>query len=177
MAVKIKLGRPTTSIRDIFANARVKRLLRYALAGAALVVLFFMGIAAYYYHRYELVVDKRLTQPLFANTAKIYAAPREVRVGQKLTVNGVAQELRQAGYTDATETHASAMGTFQERPGSIYIHPGPQSYHTQDGATINFSPTGLVTKRSPSVKMYLNCRTRLWARSGKPAWRWSRPRY
>ncbi len=148
MAVKIKLGRPTTSIRDIFANARVKRFLRYALAGAALVVLFFMGIASYYYHRYELVVDKRLTQPLFANTAKIYAAPREVRVGQKLTVNGVAQELRQAGYTDTTETHASAMGTFQERPGSIYIHPGPESYHTQDGATINFSPSGLVTSIS-----------------------------
>ncbi len=97
-------------------------------------------------------MDKRLTQPLFANTAKIYAAPREVRVGQKLTVHGVAQELRQAGYTDATENHASSMGTFQERPGSIYIHPGPESYHTQDGATINFSPSGLVIEHLPATR-------------------------
>jgi penicillin-binding protein 1B len=132
----------------MLASPKAKRLLRYALAGVALVVLFFMGIAAFYYHRYEQIVDKRLTQPLFANTAKIYAAPREVRVGQKLTVKGVAQELRQAGYTDATENHASSMGTFQERPGSIYIHPGPESYHTQDGATINFSSSGLVTSIS-----------------------------
>ena len=31
-------------------------------------------------------MDERLKQPIFANTAKIYAAPREVRPGQKLTV-------------------------------------------------------------------------------------------
>ena len=38
------------------------------------------------YVKYQSIVDARLQQPIFANTAKIYAAPREVRPGQKLTV-------------------------------------------------------------------------------------------
>ncbi len=35
----------------------------------------------------------------FEQTAKIYAAPKEVRVGQKLTPQTIAQELRDAGYS------------------------------------------------------------------------------
>ena len=160
MAVKIKLGRPTNSVRDILAKPQVKRLLRYGLAAAALVVLFVMGMAAYYYHRYEQMVDKRLTQPLFANTAKIYAAPREVRVGQKLTVQWSGPGASTGRIHRLHGTHVSAMGTFQERPGSIYIHPGPESYHTQDGATINFSPSGLVTA-SPATRTSRSPRTSL----------------
>jgi len=38
-------------------------------------------------------------QPIFASTAKIYAAPREVRPGQKLTIRLIANELREAGYS------------------------------------------------------------------------------
>ena len=59
-------------------------------------------------------------------------------------MKGVAQELRQAGYTDATENHESPLGTFQEHATSIYIRPGAQSFHTQDGATISFA-NGLVS--------------------------------
>ena len=45
------------------------------------------------------IVDQRLAAgPLFANTAQIYAAPNEVRTGQKLTAASIAQDLRAAGY-------------------------------------------------------------------------------
>jgi penicillin-binding protein 1B len=147
LAVRIKLGRPSGSAGKFFASDLGRKTLRVAFASMAAVVLVLIGIAAFYYYRYEKIVDKRLTQPLFATTAKIYAAPREVRVGQKLTVNAVAQELRQAGYSDSSENHASGMGRFEERADSIYIHPGPESYHSQDGATVNISK-GLVTQIS-----------------------------
>ncbi len=59
-------------------------------------------IFGFLYFKYQRIVDDRLKQPIFANTAKIYAAPREVRPGQKLTVHLIANELREAGYTPAT---------------------------------------------------------------------------
>ncbi len=80
---------------------------------------------------------------MFANTAQVYAAPREVRIGQKFAASAIAQELRQAGYSSTSE-----LGQYQLRSGypssqqntsgaeSIKIKPGPQSYHSPDGATI-----------------------------------------
>ena len=147
LPVKIKLGRPGTSVRSFFSSKPAKQAVKILLGGVTTVLLVLIGIASFYYYRYEQIVDKRLTQPLFASTAKIYAAPREVRVGQKLTVNALAQELRQAGYGRSSDSRASQMGNYEDRPGSVYIHPGPQSYHTQDGATISIA-SGLVTQIS-----------------------------
>ncbi len=147
LPVKIKLGRPGTSVRSFFSSKPAKQAVKILLGGVTTVLLVLIGIASFYYYRYEQIVDKRLTQPLFASTAKIYAAPREVRVGQKLTVNALAQELRQAGYGRSGDSRASQMGNYEDRPGSVYIHPGPQSYHTQDGATIGIA-SGLVTQIS-----------------------------
>ncbi len=145
--MRIKLGRPTHSARSFFASKTGKTVLKAVAASVVVVVLVVMGIAAFYYHRYEQIVDKRLTQPLFASTAKIYAAPREVRPGQKFTVDALAQELRRAGYSGTGTASTSQMGTYEERTNSIYIHPGPQSYHSQDGATINVA-NGVVAQIS-----------------------------
>ena len=83
--------------------------LAWLLAVAAL-----CGIFSFYYIKYEGIVDQRLKQPLFANTAKIYAAPREVRPGQKLSVQLIANELREAGYTDDDgASKNSPLGTYQ----------------------------------------------------------------
>src|ERR1700676_3372488 len=74
-------------------------LLRGVLLSAAAVMLLVLAVFGYYYYRYTSIVDERLKQPLFATTAKIYAAPREVRPGQKLTVSAIVSELRAAGYS------------------------------------------------------------------------------
>ena len=48
--------------------------------------LLILGITfSYYSNKYKEVVDQRLSRPLFNQTPRIYAAPREVRIGQKLT--------------------------------------------------------------------------------------------
>ncbi|MFY9855879.1 MAG: transglycosylase domain-containing protein, partial [Terracidiphilus sp.] len=89
------------------------------------------------YVKYQHVVDDRLKQPIFASTAKIFAAPREVRPGQKLSIQLIANELREAGYSTEGAAEASELGTYKQGVQTITVHPGPQSYHAQDGAVIH----------------------------------------
>ena len=89
-------------------------------------------VFGYMYFKYQKIVDDRLASgPIFANVEQIYAAPREVRVGQHLTISFIAQDLRRAGYNSNPQ-----LGTFTVNGNSIAIKPGPQSYHSTDGATI-----------------------------------------
>jgi len=114
-------------------------LLRVTLGAAAVFALLFLVGFSYFYIKYRHVVDERLKSPIFASTAKIYAAPREVRPGQKLSVRLIANELREAGYTAIGAFETSPLGTYKDGIQTIAVHPGPQSYHTQDGATIRIS--------------------------------------
>jgi penicillin-binding protein 1B len=109
---------------------------RIALLAFAAVVFSCVGTFIFYYVKYGRIVDERLQRPIFANTAKIYAAPREVRPGQKLSVSLLSNELRNAGYSTEGAVHASQLGSYSETLQSITVHPGPESYHAEDGATI-----------------------------------------
>jgi penicillin-binding protein 1B len=105
------------------------------LTFGGVVILGFI-VCGYFYFKYGHIVDERLKQPIFASTAKIYATPREVRPGQKLSVSLLANELRQAGYSTDGTGKASQLGTYSEGTNTITVHPGPESYHAQDGASI-----------------------------------------
>ena len=130
MALKIKFRMPAHNSDWASLVLRISLIL---IAAAAVTVL---SVGGYYYVTYQRIVDERLKQPLFKNTAKIYAEPREVRPGQKLPIRLIAEELRQASYTVVGAAKDSPMGTYSEDEGSITVHPGPQSYHAQDSATI-----------------------------------------
>jgi penicillin-binding protein 1B len=106
------------------------------LLTAAAGVLLVFAVFGYYYVTYRHVVDQRLKQPIFANTAKIYAAPREVRPGQKLNERLIANELHEAGYSTDGASQVSQLGTYSTSAHAITVRPGPQSYHSQDSATI-----------------------------------------
>ncbi len=117
-----------------------------ALAACLLAVCAVGGaIFAHYYLQYQKVVDARLSRPIFANTAQIYAAPLQVRPGQKYSVQQIAIDLRTAGYTASTERSPSKIGTFQLGSNTIHIQPGPQSYHAPDGATVT-TVNGVVSQ-------------------------------
>jgi penicillin-binding protein 1B len=137
MALKIRFALPKGS------KAWVSLLLIIAGSLVVIAVLTGFSIFGFYYFKYQRIVDDRLKQPIFANTAKIFAAPREVRPGQKLTVRLIANELHNAGYSTAGTSQLSPLGTYSEDVQSITVHPGPQSYHAQDGATIHIG-SGVV---------------------------------
>ncbi|MGA2897528.1 MAG: transglycosylase domain-containing protein [Acidobacteriaceae bacterium] len=130
MAIKLKLGGNGNS------RGRLPGLKHRFLRGLLLAALFCMVLGvcvlSICYFKYQSIVDERLASgPIFANTSQIYAAPREVRVGQRLTVLFIAQELRKAGYNTNPQ-----LGAFTLSGNSIRIKPGPESYHSPDGATI-----------------------------------------
>ncbi len=133
MALKIKFRMPTRT------QGWASLAIRIGLILVAAVAVSVLTVGGYYYVKYQHIVDERLKQPLFKNTAKIFAEPREVRPGQKLSVHLIAEELRQANYTLAGTQKDSPMGTYSESGGSITVFPGPQSYHAQDSATIHVS--------------------------------------
>jgi penicillin-binding protein 1B len=133
MALKIRIPRPAG--RRDWASL----LLRGGLLAFAAFAFVFLLVFGYYYVKYQHVVDDRLKQPIFASTAKIFAAPREVRPGQKLTVQLIANELRAAGYSADGAAQTSPLGTYVQGAQSITVRPGPQSYHAQDGAVIHVS--------------------------------------
>jgi penicillin-binding protein 1B len=133
MAVTIKLRKPTGKF------FRSSIFLRSIIIAVGVVAILFFSVFGYYYNKYKGIVDARLKEPLFANTAKIYASAREVRPGQKVTVQIIANELRSAGYTAEGAAHASELGTYTQGVQNITVHPGPQSFHSEDAATIRVS--------------------------------------
>ncbi len=140
MAVKVKLaGRPSRFDYDGGAVPRGRRqrpmwqrLLRVVLLLAVVFGVLGGLVFVYYYHHYRQVVEDRLAAgPLFASTSQIYAAPREVRPGQRMTVATIGADLRHAGYNVNPQ-----LGTYQVSGDSITVKPGPASFHSPDGATI-----------------------------------------
>jgi penicillin-binding protein 1B len=133
MAIKIKFAKP--------ARKRPAKSSILFIALTVCVAIVLIGFIAFsvLYIKYQGIVDERLKQPIFANTAKIYAAPREVRPGQKLTVHWIANELRDAGYTGDGAAQPSPLGTYSQGVQQITVRPGPQSYHAPEGATIRIS--------------------------------------
>ncbi|MCU1323597.1 MAG: penicillin-binding protein family [Acidobacteriaceae bacterium] len=125
MAVKLKYGKGKSGFSS--------RVLRGTLIVALGVLVLGAAIFGFFYFKYQRVVDDRLAAgPIFASVSQIYAAPKEVRTGQKLTASLIAHDLRQAGYNANSE-----LGTFTQTGDTIRIKPGPQSYHATDGATID----------------------------------------
>jgi penicillin-binding protein 1B len=133
MALKIRFLMPTGN------HPWTSLLLRVGLLTFVAADLLFLAVFSYYYVVYQHVVDDRLKQPIFANTAKIFAAPREMRPGQKLTVRLIAEELRQAGYSADGSSQTSELGTYKQGVQTITVRPGPQSFHAQDSAVIRIS--------------------------------------
>jgi penicillin-binding protein 1B len=137
MAIKVRLEKPKLKIswpKLSFSSWLVRGVIGVILLAG--IVGF--SVFTYYYNKYARIVDDRLKQPLFAETAKIFATPREVRSGQKLSAHMIATELREAGYTVDGLSHPSQMGTFTDSGEEITVRPGPHSYHAPDAATITF---------------------------------------
>jgi penicillin-binding protein 1B len=132
MPVKLKYG---NKARTSIGSSRIlqSRTFRFAVLGLLGVLVVGSIVFGFFYYHYQRVVDDRLASgPIFASVSQIYAAPREVRAGQKLTAASIAADLRQAGYNGNQK-----LGTFQLNGDNIFIKPGPDSYHNTDGATIN----------------------------------------
>ena len=132
MAIKIKIPRAKG-----FRNSLRSPLVRAIVAAFLIVCMVLFGIFSYYYIKYQKIVDKRMSGQIFANTAKIYAQPRNLRIGQKADPKEIAGYLRHAGYTEEGEQGKSKFGTYRLISSAIQIKPGEESYYNSEGAVIH----------------------------------------
>lgn len=142
---------------------------RAGVAAFIIVCTVLLGVFAFYYIRYQKIVDERMSRPIFTTSAEIYARPQLVTAGEKISAEAVVSELRRAGYTDeaphitaAAPPHTSRasaapppfqkqsraagltetkshIGTFVMKPGELQVHPGADSYHAAEPAILKFS--------------------------------------
>jgi penicillin-binding protein 1B len=122
---------------------------RYALLGFVCVSLVVIGVFAYWYVKYDRIIEQRFRGPVFASSAKIYAAPKVVKVGAKISASELAAELRRAGYTQ--KDGESPMGSYHLHGGSLEVMPGPESYHSQETAVIHVSDGQVASISSRSA--------------------------
>jgi penicillin-binding protein 1B len=134
--VPIKLKFPRSKAVQGAGGRSSHPLVKVALAAVILVVSTAIGVFAYYYLKYERIVERRMRGPIFANAAKIYATPRLVRTGDHMTAHEIAAQLRRAGYTEGGD---SPLGTFKLVKSGIEIRPGPVSYHSAEAAVVHVS--------------------------------------
>ncbi len=135
MAIKLKI--PTA--RSGGQRGKSGLLSRDPIVRAALLAflslsLLVVGFFAYWYVKYDRIIEQRFRGPAFSTSAKIFASPQVVRVGTRLTVAGIAAELRHAGYSE--KEGESPLGSYRLDGGSIEVLPGPESYHSPEPATI-----------------------------------------
>lgn len=140
MAIIIKVPRVKG-----FRNSPKSPFVRAALAAYLIVFTVLFGIFSFYYIKYQKIVDQRMSGQIFANNAKIYAQPRNVRVGQKADVREISNYLRRAGYSEAGESGQSTLGTYRLVNGGIQVKPGQESYYNAEGAVIRVKD-GLVDR-------------------------------
>ena len=135
VAIKLKISKARTGGGGRKSRPRLKDpVVRYALTGFISLALVVIGVFAYWYVKYDRIIEQRFRGPVFATSAKIYASPLVVKVGSKYTVSEIAAELRRAGY--AQKEGESPLGSYRAHGGTIEVSPGPESYHSPEPATI-----------------------------------------
>jgi penicillin-binding protein 1B len=147
MAIKLKIPSPRPSStggsrRGIRGFLGRDPIVRVALIGFLTVSLLIVGFFAFWYVKYDRIIEQRFRGPAFSTSAKLFAAPHLVKVGEKISASEIAAELRHAGYSQ--KEGEVAIGNYRLHGNSIEVSPGAQSYHSPEPATINVEK-GIVT--------------------------------
>jgi penicillin-binding protein 1B len=95
-----------------------------------------LGTFTWFYAKYAHVIDEKLRGGVFANSAKIFAAPQSVSVGDATSPAEIAAELRRSGYT---ESRGNPVGYYQLHTNSIDIYPQADSYFDQEPGILRFA--------------------------------------
>ena len=92
-----------------------------------------LTVFLYFWFHFSHLIDEKLSEGPFANTAQLFAAPEPISVGDILTREELVQLLRRRGYSD---TQKSRMGWYKVRADGVEIFPGADSYFDQEPGVI-----------------------------------------
>jgi penicillin-binding protein 1B len=135
VAIKVKIPQQAKKGKVSSFLSWSNPLIKLAVAFFLAVILVSLAIFSYYYVKYDRIVEARIRGPIFSTSAKIYARPPVVSVGDRYGVDEIVSELRRAGYSESN----SKVGVYRVTTNGLEIRPGPWSYHNSDGAIIHVS--------------------------------------
>ncbi|MDT5294212.1 MAG: penicillin-binding protein [Acidobacteriota bacterium] len=104
---------------------------------------------AYLYSHYSKIVDARLASGYLTSRAGIYAAPRKLIAGQRLTPARLAEILRRAGYVEG-EASRVWNGRFKVEDNAVEIRPSD----TGDADTSDAGPSSAVTSYAGGAQSF-----------------------
>ena len=153
MAIKVKIPKRKVGNERGGGNASRDPVLRLAFLSFVVLGIVLSAAFSYFYIRYDRIIDERFRGVVFSNSAKIYATPRVVKLGEATSAREIAAQLQHAGYV---ENSGSPMGTYRLLSAGIEVRPGPESYHSPEPATIRFQDGQVtnITGKSGDLRAY-----------------------
>ncbi len=114
------------------------------IAAGVTAFVFVAGLAvfAYFWIHFSNLIDTKLQQGPFSETAMLYAAPEPVSIGDRVTPDELTASLRRRGYT---EDRSNRLGYYQVRDNTVEIHPGKDAYARSQPGVITIG-NGIVTR-------------------------------
>jgi penicillin-binding protein 1B len=82
-----------------------------------------IGFLVYYWTVFSGRIDNLLKAEVFTRSAGIYAAPKQLRVGQALTPEQLVELLKHSGYVEKTQQADIARGRYSLVAGGIDVEP------------------------------------------------------
>ncbi len=141
------MSAPPTSVKKLRLRpkARLAKLIFSPLGKVLIGLVLLVSVAGfstftYFYVKYAKLIDEKLRIGPFTNTAKIYAAPRAITVGDKFTQTELINQLRRAGYG---ESASNRTGWYHVRPDAIEVMPGRDAVQPE-GAVVKFQGEKLL---------------------------------
>jgi penicillin-binding protein 1B len=113
-----------------------RRLLRRLLSPPVIIPVVLLGtlvavFLVYYWSIFSRRIDNLLQGEVYTRSAGIYAAPKQLRVGQALTQEYLIEFLKHSGYVEKSQQADKARGRYSMNGGSVDIEPSDNT--TVDG--------------------------------------------
>lgn len=112
-------------------------------------ILVLVSLSAFFIHSYRSyakIVDARLAHGYLNSRAGIYAAPRILRAGQKLSRDGLAAALRRAGYVQSDDSGAVWNGSFSVLETAVEIRPNNTTISNPSTIRVAFGAEGRISE-------------------------------
>jgi len=134
-----------TALRLCVKLFLAKRLVRAMMLTLLLALISLSAFFVHSYRAYAKIVDGRLNQGYLTSRGGIYAAPRTLRAGQKLSPVGLAATLRRAGYIESDDASEVWNGSFSVADSAVEIRPNNTVAYPAV-VRVTFDPTGRIVE-------------------------------
>jgi penicillin-binding protein 1B len=128
------------------------RCIRFGAVLLVIAIAIGLGALARSYRYYSQIIDARLASGYLTSRPGLYAAPRVLQTGQKLSGEKVVNALRRAGYLESTASDVWS-GSFTVTDSAINIRPGRASKKEFELVRVSFSGDRIAEVKGDGITL------------------------